>query len=106
MSASLTINLTISEAASVIDSFFAGVGFSSTISETTAISSAALVEPSVFSAVVTENVVTVGQFLATVAFIATIQEGADISDVQAARFLWELINNQQNVNWTNIPTTR
>jgi hypothetical protein len=54
---------------------------------------------------VSEEVDAVARFLASVAFIASVQEGTQIADQLLARFLWELINDRQTVNWVIAKTT-
>jgi hypothetical protein len=60
------------------------------------------VAPSIFNAVVSEEVNAVAQFLVRADFVANIQEGIVAADQILARFLWELINDTQPADWDTI----
>ena len=61
-----------------------------------------LVAPSTFNAAVSEGTQALASILAFAAFVATVTEGAVAADQLIARFLWELIDDSQAVNWGDI----
>lgn len=101
--ASTTVqNGVVAESASGLDAVSTLVVFRSIVAELLTATDSNAVAPSIFNAAVSEEVNAVEQFLAAVTFIATIQAGAQAADQLLARFLWELINDQQLVNWAGI----
>ena len=95
-------NGVVAESASGLDAVSTLVVFRSIVAELLTATDSDAVAPSIFNAAVSEEVNAVEQFLAAVTFIATIQAGAQAADQLLARFLWELINDQQLVNWAGV----
>jgi hypothetical protein len=99
-------NVFINESSSGTDTVLSAAVLQGLILESLSASDAVVVAPSIFNAAVSEEVNAVAQFLVAVTFIATIQEGVQVADQLLARFLWELINDQQTVNWAGVNTAQ
>lgn len=102
LSSTSTMFLFIDESAAGQDTVETQVDFAARVNENLVTTDSVLVAPSTFNAAVSEQISAIAQFLASVAFIANIQEGAQAADSLLARFLWELVDDYQNANWNSI----
>lgn len=91
-----------SETATASDSLLALLIFNAFVEEFSQIQDSTTVEASTFGASVSEQAAGLDAFFTNVSFLASISETATVADALLARFLWELINDQQAVNWINV----
>jgi hypothetical protein len=90
------------ESATASDSLIALLIFNAAVAELSQIQDSTTVEASTFGASISEQATGLDTFFTNVAFLASISETATIADALLAKFLWELINDQQSINWINI----
>lgn len=90
------------ETATASDSLIALLIFNAFVEEFSQIQDSTTVEASTFGASVSEQATGLDAFFTNVSFLASVSETATIADLLLARFLWELVNDQQSINWINI----
>jgi hypothetical protein len=103
LNTTLTFTLSVSEAASGLDSLAPNTILNTIVNEITS-ALETLNTTGTFSISVSEAALGQEQLSSTAIFVVTITETSTSTDILTARFLWELIDNQQNANWIVIPT--
>jgi len=91
---------TISESATITDVASALQAFAASISETSAASDVVLVAPSIFNAIAVAAATAIDNFNpAGSIYNVTVPESATLSDSVIGAFLWNIIDDAQNVTW-------
>ena len=92
---------TITESATITDAASALQAFAASISETSAAADSVLVAPSIFNAIAVASATAIDNFNpAGSIYNVTVPESATLSDSVIGAFLWNLINDSQNVTWS------
>jgi hypothetical protein len=99
-SAAFIPRATISESATITDAVSALQAFAASISETSAASDVVLVAPSIFNAIAVAAATAIDNFNpAGSIYNVTVPESATLSDSVIGAFLWNIIDDAQNVTW-------
>lgn len=96
----------IAETASGADSFSTAFFPLAQVSEAAAGSDAVLVLPSTFGAAIAENAAGLDAIRASGVFFVGVSESSLVSDLFAAAFLWNLIDDAENADWGQIDTAQ
>jgi hypothetical protein len=104
--AQLDLPVSVTEAATGSETNVATIGFAATILESALGADTALVAPSTFGAAVLEIANALDTLVATAVFLASVSESSQGADTILARFLWEVIDDSQNVTWQNIDNSQ